>query len=453
MKPLDFESWNREFRSLARRAEWAYFADGLYHVFHEQAPRMRRLRLGIPGWIASNVAGMFAPGERRAAVEAEAPFLLLPQATEAHELSLLPFARQLEPGQAVILRGNPERWKELGHPLVDLPEPATAPHPADLWTAWSCARAAFRAARKAWGGASDPARSWWLMASLADRALAVPLWERSGSIPVPKQALVLTYELAPLAKAACRQARKENKRVIHIMHGQRLPTYQVTMATDLVLFSKVDEAWFRARVAPETRIWTIGHPRLESVRQEVGTPGPWQEGRRPRITFFSQPSEGDYTRELRRRDWALLAPLKGRAELRIRLHPRESRQQAEEDLAAIGLDFVELSGAGLVEDLRWCDAVASSWSTVSMEAAACGRGVFWTCTTPEAYEPSAELRDHGIGTLIQRAEDWGTHLDAWSAKAWGEPVIVPENRLRELGMIGDMTRSWAERLELGRDSV
>ena len=86
-----------------------------------------------------------------------------------------------------------------------------------------------------------------------------------------------------------------------------------------------------------------------------------------------------------------------------------------------------------------------------MEAAACGRGVFWTCTTPEAYEPSVELRNHGIGTLIQGAGDWENHLDAWSTGDWAEPVIVPENKLRELGMIGDMTRSWIERLELDGD--
>jgi hypothetical protein len=223
------------------------------------------------------------------------------------------------------------------------------------------------------------------------------------------------------------------------------------MATDLVLLSKLDEDWFRKRVSDEVRIWCAGHPRLERIRQEVGSvslvPGS-NPKRLPRIAFFSQPAEGDYSSALRRRDWALLGSLSGRAEVRFRLHPRESRQAAERDLAEMGLDFVELSEAGLVEDLRWCDAVASSWSTVSMEAAACGRGVFWTCTTPERYEASAELRDHGIGLLIREPGDWQPPLADWSAGEWREPVSIPEPRLRELGMIGDMDRPWLERLAL-----
>ena len=100
------------------------------------------------------------------------------------------------------------------------------------------------------------------------------------------------------------------------------------------------------------------------------------------------------------------------------------------------------------EDLAWCDAVASSWSTVSMEAAACGRGVFWTCATPERYEASQELRDHGIGTLLASAGEWRAHLNAWAHAGWSEPIIVSESRLRELGMIGDMDKPWIERLSL-----
>jgi hypothetical protein len=83
-----------------------------------------------------------------------------------------------------------------------------------------------------------------------------------------------------------------------------------------------------------------------------------------------------------------------------------------------------------------------------MEAAACGRGVFWTCTTPERYEASAELRDHGIGLLIREPGDWQPPLADWSAGEWREPVSIPEPRLRELGMIGDMDRPWLERLAL-----
>jgi hypothetical protein len=256
---------------------------------------------------------------------------------------------------------------------------------------------------------------------------------------------ITTYELDYATKALACTLRTRSLRVIHIMHGQRLPTYQVTMATDLVLFSKIDEPWFRARIDPSIRIWTIGHPRLEDVRCKVG-PVRGNHNRLPRITFFSQPSEGDYSRDLRLADWRICASLEGKADVRFRAHPREDKSRLKADMAAAGIDFMQISDAGLIEDLIWCDAVASSWSTVSMEAAACGRGIFWTCSTPERYEAPQELRDHGIGTLVQYAQDWEKHLAEWQSGEWGEPIRVSEARLRELGMIGDMEKSWFERL-------
>jgi hypothetical protein len=267
-------------------------------------------------------------------------------------------------------------------------------------------------------------------------------------IPCPHQAVFLTYELLPEAKAWVQWAREAGRRVVHVMHGQWLPTYQVTLATDLLLFSKVDEPWFRERVDPQVKIWTIGHPRLEMIRREVGLPEAPSSPRLPRIAFFSQPSEGDYSRELRCRDWAILAGLRGRAEVRFRPHPRESLEVAMMDLKSIGADFIELSEAGLKEDLAWSDAVASSWSTVSLEAAVCGRGVFWTCTTPEKYKASQELQRAGIGVLLQCRDDWDDHLDAWLAGGWKAPVIIPEVSLQHFGIIGEAATPWISRLEL-----
>lgn len=247
---------------------------------------------------------------------------------------------------------------------------------------------------------------------------------------------VLTYEAIAINKAVALLTRRAGYRVIHVIHGLKHPNFQVSVATDLVLLSKIDEAWFRERVSPDARLWTIGHPRLESIRREVGPPDAWQRKRLPRIAFFSQPSEGDYDPELRMQDWRTLAGLKDRAEVRFRLHPRENRDTAALAIQRCGLEFVELSNHGLKEDLAWCDAVASSWSTVSMEAAACGRGVFWTCSTPERYEVAQELRDHGVGVLIGSPGEWRPYLDEWACGPWNAPVVVTDERLRELGFIG-----------------
>lgn len=251
----------------------------------------------------------------------------------------------------------------------------------------------------------------------------------------PLKSLYLTYELSPDSKALVLWARETGADVIHVMHGQRLPTYQLTLATDLILLSKIDEAWFRSRVDPAVRIHTTGHPRLEKIRKMV--PPPSRNGRtRPRIAFFSQPAEGDYTPQRRDADYQILEGLVGKADVRIRLHPREDPETALLALQQLDLGFVELSQAGLEQDLAWCDAIASSWSTVSVEAAACDRGVFWSCATPELYEAPRELRANGIGVLIQDSGQWETHLNHWKADGWASPVVVPESRLHELGIIG-----------------
>lgn len=259
--------------------------------------------------------------------------------------------------------------------------------------------------------------------------------------------LFLTYELLPWQKGLVWRWRKFGMRVIHMMHGQRLDLYQFTNATDLVLFSKIDEAWFQARVDPSVKLWAIGHPRLEDVRRQVGPARDTNTGL-PRITFFSQPAEGDYSRSQRIADWQICSALRGKAEVRFRAHPREDRAMLAADMKAAGIDFMQVSDAGLIEDLKWCDAVASSWSTVSMEAAACGRGIFWTCSTPGKYEASQQLRDHGIGVLIQNSPDWAPYFRQWSEGGWKSPVTVSDEQLRELGMIGDTSKSWMERLEI-----
>jgi hypothetical protein len=138
----------------------------------------------------------------------------------------------------------------------------------------------------------------------------------------PLHSLYLTYELTPDAKALVLWARETGADVVHVMHGQRLPTYQLTLATDVILLSKIDEAWFRPRLDPTVRIHSNGHPRLENIRKRV--PPPSRSGRtRPRIAFFSQPAEGDYTPERRDEDYKILGGLIGKADVRIRLHPRE----------------------------------------------------------------------------------------------------------------------------------
>lgn len=376
-------------------------------------------------------------------------FRMLP--TPAHEDTLLPLISSLGSSSLVFYGHPPEHAPPEA--VVDMTLPTSIRHVSRI-SRFSALVRSVRNAVKICGilDATDlPSyhHSKDFKARLAEQFLHYELKLSTLRLsPCRHEAVFLTYELMPDSKALVSWAKETGARVIHVMHGQRLPTYQITNATDLILLSKIDEPWFRERVGENVRIWTTGHPRLEEIRRKVGGSPRRDERKLPRIAFFSQPSEADYDREARLNDWKILSGLAGKAEVRFRLHPRENREHAIQDLAGIGAGFVTLSDEGFQQDLEWCDAVASSWSTVSLEAAACGRGIFWTDSDPSRHEASATLRSHGIGALIRGPEDWQKHLDAWITGGWDEPVVLSTPRLHELGLIGDMEKSWAERLGL-----
>ena len=423
-------------------------ADTIWHEFQwGQTTTERRQNLGIVSWVIWWFRAAFQSlttthhKSARYYSFTSPTFVFL--GTPAHQETLAPICREL-PDKAIT------KLTTVGQP-VDSVDVLTIPEQApNLFKAIAFLLLTLRGVSLAseYFRAHGHTSNIRLKGRLAQKLYAcLNAIDWCARLPKPSAPLFLTYELMPFQKGLVRQWRKSGNRVLHLMHGQRLDFYQYTSATDLVLLSKIDEPWFRARVDPNVRLWTIGHPRLEDVRRKVG-PAHSQHDRLPRITFFSQPSEGDYTRDLRIADWRICVALKGRAEVRFRAHPREDINKIKAEMAAAGIDFMQISDAGLIEDLTWCDAVASSWSTVSMEAAACGRGIFWTCSTPKRYEATQELRDHGIGTLVQSAQGWETPLAEWQCGEWCEPIRVSEARLRELGMIGDMEKSWFERLEI-----
>lgn len=426
----------------------AMCADALWHevVWQKAASRERKQRFGIYSWLVWWVCSLRNCDRKAASSATEATFgsaVFGVLDTPAHLNTLEPIVKEFRfryPTEIVC----PSR--------ALLPTLAFEPPviPASIKHSWKILGLTFRALRLTrlfWHlyGRKLGCRLRGRIAARIYLLLTAIAWAE-GLAPV-RGPLFVTYEFLPWQKALVRLWRKSGQRVIHVLHGQRLDFYQHTHATDLVLLSNIDEPWFRARVDPSVKLWTVGHPRLEDVRRKVGTPRETNTGL-PRITFFSQPAEGDYSRSQRIADWQICASLQGKAEVRFRAHPREDRAMLVVDMKAAGIEFMQVSDAGLIEDLKWCDAVASSWSTVSMEAAACGRGIFWTCSTPEKYEASQELRDHGIGVLIQNAPDWTPYLRQWSEGGWKSPVTVSNEQLRELGMIGDTSKSWMERLEV-----
>jgi hypothetical protein len=450
----DFETFLSKFSEYTEEPDLHYLTDEIFHLLLPgKQEKERRFDGGIGIWAIWALRKILVSGRAHdsSPPRPKAPygFRLLP--TSAHHDTLAPLVDELPLGERDLYGyGREGTTDEIGPITSGLPKSLTVLNKCSslkalrnsIQTACRIQQILTQIARRA--GTVLPRGFAPRMAELVFRQqieLAV-----LRQTPCPHRAIFLTYELSPESKAWVQWAREARKRVIHVMHGQRLPTYQVTMATDLVLLSTVDEPWFRERVDPKIKLWTTGHPRLEAIRKEVAAAETPAIPRPPRIAFFSQPAEGDYSSALRLRDWSILAGLKGQAEVRFRLHPREDRNVAVQDIKTIGADFIELSDAGLKEDLTWCDAIASSWSTVSMEAAACGKGVFWTCTTPEKYLASLELQEHGIGALLQRPEDWSPYLAAWSADGWKPPVIIPETELQKLGMVGNIGVPLIQRL-------
>jgi hypothetical protein len=455
----DFDEYLRILRSNIEEPSLDYWADLVFLMQAHPSPLVeKRFRGGLLIWLLWILCKILRQKNQSSSdlvsINSNIPvngFRLLP--TPAHLDSLTPLLAEEEYPESAITFGHSmgldanQMHVPLGLPeslaRLSVPEKLSA-----LGRALSQAYGIFKTLSKSHFTRAIPKNGFKarVVEQLFTYELEIQHLRRSG---ISLSSLFLTYELSAESKGLIAWANESGIRIVHVMHGQRFPTFQITRATDLVLLSRIDEPWFRARIPSDVKIWTIGHPRLEKIRREVPAPlSPHSHTSLPRIAFFSQPFELNYCQKERQSDWELLAGLKGRAEVRFRMHPREDKQQALQDLQKINADFIELSDEGLKEDLQWCDAVASSWSTVSMEAAACGRGIFWTCSTPEKYEASQELRDHGIGTLIQNHGDWEDHLAAWDRGGWEAPVIVATERLVELGMIGDMDTPWLERLGL-----
>jgi hypothetical protein len=420
-------------------------------VFHElvwqgTSTKLRQ-RLGLVSWLCwwlKQTASIPFSGKSNFEFTQDGRITFVFMPTPAHEQSLGPIADNVAPKDKILL-GSSSDHGHLSQSLV----PDSAPNLPSAFKVikriFSILRVSDKAALAVWGRKLSLLEK----GRIAERSyicLNAVEWVQS-SLP-SACSLFVTYELPPLNKALVYCNRMSGGRSIHVMHGHRLGIYQHSQATDIVLLSKIDEPWFRKRVDSSVRIWTVGHPRLENTRTRVGSPPAHDSTRLPRIAFFSQAFDSEYPSELRAKDWRILAGLRGKAEIRIRAHPSETVADVLKLMREAELDFAEISERGLVEDIKWCDAAASSWSTASMDAAVCERGIFWTCSNPEPYVPSQELRDHGIGVLLRNAEDWAPYLTQWFSSGWESPVTAKETLLRNLGMIGDTEKSWIERLRI-----
>jgi len=286
--------------------------------------------------------------------------------------------------------------------------------------------------------------------SVFHHLLAGDFWERT--LPcIPSGAVFTTTETFHLAKELVAAARKRNMRAIHFCHGLRHALHQVTKATDFCVYSELDRRWFQSRVEKDCTVRAIGNPRMETIRDTVGPPRDRKPGEPFRLLFFSQGEESPYTAEMMKADLAILAAesaTRSRYILRIRPHPREPFDVLLEAVKEVGLVVDEFSQGTLTEDISWCDAAATPWSTALLEAAVAGRPCYWTDAGGYGFGGTDELQQAGLGLLVQTKEEWAQAAEELFLFQTKPPAAVPKSTLNELKICLDDPPSWLQRVQL-----
>jgi len=280
--------------------------------------------------------------------------------------------------------------------------------------------------------------------------LAANFWEITLS-PARSGAVFTTTEAPYLCKGLFDAARNRRMQAVHFCHGLRHSMHQVTRATDLCVYSELDRKWFQSKVEKDCTVRAIGNPRMETIRDTVGPPRQRVPGEPVRLLFLSQGEESPYTAGMVKADMAVLAAdpaTRSKYVLRIRPHPREPFDVLIKVVKEIGLAVDEFSQGTLAEDLSWCDAAATPWSTALLEAAVAGRPCYWTDAGGSGFGGTGELQSAGLGLLVRNSEQWKLAVEEMFLGRVQPPAAVSERKLQELGICLPQTISWLQRLEI-----
>ena len=443
--------------------------DSLYAALYYRVPgcgRERRHRAGLWSWVAWVVRKALIPAAHPVpAIGTDSRFHFLFCGTHsAHFDTLVPVVREaaalskatpvcvwsveLKPEQESFLAG-------IGHvKVIRLPELYSCGTVSNKFRAAGRAlREVFALHQRLKGTAyqEDFSRCRSVVVeAVFHHLLAGDFWERT--LPdIPAGAVFTTTETFYLAKDFVAAARKRNMRAIHICHGLRHALHQVTRATDFCVFSELDRRWFQSKVEKDCTVRAIGNPRMETIRNSVGPPRIRKPGEPFRLLFFSQGEESPYTAGMMKADMAILAAetaIRSHYVLRVRPHPREPLDALLKAIAEIGLVVDEFSQGTLAEDLAWCDAAATPWSTALLEAAVAGRPCYWTDAGGYGFGGTGELQRAGLGLLVKTKGEWAQAVEQLFLLQTKPPAAVPASTLNELRICLDEPATWIERLQL-----
>lgn len=280
--------------------------------------------------------------------------------------------------------------------------------------------------------------------------ISADFWEKA--LPHPQSGAVFTTTESPhFSKGLFDAARNRNMRTVHFCHGFRHAMHQVTRATDFCVYSEMDRKWFQSRVGKDCTVRAIGNPRMEAIRNTVGPPRDRKPGEPFRLLFFSQGEESPYTAGMMKADLAILAAesaTRSKFILRIRPHPREPFDVLVKVIKEIGLVVDEFSRGTLAEDISWCEAAATPWSTALLEAAVAGRPCYWTDAGGHGFGGTGELQRAGLGLLVKTKEEWAQAVEELFLFQTKPPAAVPKSTLNELKICLDDPVTWLQRLQL-----
>jgi len=225
------------------------------------------------------------------------------------------------------------------------------------------------------------------------------------------QMIATTFEKSPQAKAFFYSARdKQTPRRIHWIHGLRHASIQSTLATELWCMTPGDVRYFETRIPDYCTATLKRNPEADELAEKIGYFNPHQIQKRGHIRFlFLGPGkEASYTREMRMADLAIIRAIQEElgalVEWRFRPHP-SARERFQAELDEADIRIPDFSGRDLNDDLKWADAVGSSWSSLLLDVRETGRPIFWI---------QSEIRNLGaVDELI--ADGIGTHLNMSNA--------------------------------------
>jgi len=277
---------------------------------------------------------------------------------------------------------------------------------SDLWTAASCGNELNRLIPRA----MTP----WLQRGKVRIYVAIFLaWRRfwNEQFQIRPEFVLTTYEKDPMAKAMLHVALEAGVPTrIHWAHGLRHASLQSTLATELWCLIEPDVNYYRALLPKNCEpIYKQSPEALELIR-DIGIldENDLRGLECIHFLFLGNGFDASYTSDLSRADFKVIqtamAGLGSQVRWRFRPHPGNI-PSFRQDLAALGMEDVEVSTNPLRDDLQWAHAAGSPFSSVLVDMKQTGRKIFWV---QEKIRPL-----YGVDELIR--EGYGIHIDSMTA--------------------------------------